>query len=202
MAGALAVAEAYRAAGDERHATEHAAEAERGFAQVVARIHDPAIREALVSASNGGPSSEGWSDDGEQPAPRGDPGPRSGRSRAFYERVLGLAFLELPVGSDMTSIWRGSPSEGTLAGDAGGRHVRDPRAPAGGTPDDDRFDERRIGIDHLAFGVDDRARLDELVERLRAEGSETVGVEHDSVLDKDYVAFRDPDNVQWEFYMR
>ena len=54
-----AVAEAYRAAGDEQHATEHVDEAERGFAQVVAGIHDPAIREALVSASNGGPSSEG-----------------------------------------------------------------------------------------------------------------------------------------------
>ena len=54
-----AVAEAYRAAGDEARATEHAAEAERGFAQVVAGIHDRAIREALVSASNGGPSSGG-----------------------------------------------------------------------------------------------------------------------------------------------
>jgi hypothetical protein len=53
-----AVAEAYRAGGDEKHATEHAAEAERGFAQVVAGIHDRAIREALVSASNGGPSSK------------------------------------------------------------------------------------------------------------------------------------------------
>jgi tetratricopeptide (TPR) repeat protein len=55
-----AVAEAYRAAGDENHATEHAAEAERGFAGVVARIHDRAIREGLVSAeSTGGPSSGG-----------------------------------------------------------------------------------------------------------------------------------------------
>jgi tetratricopeptide (TPR) repeat protein len=54
-----AVAEAYRAGGDEKHATEHAAEAERGFAQVVGGIHDRAIREALVSASNGGPSSKG-----------------------------------------------------------------------------------------------------------------------------------------------
>ena len=54
-----AVAEAYRLAGDEKHATEHAAEAERAFAQVVAGIHDRAIREALVSASNGGPSSGG-----------------------------------------------------------------------------------------------------------------------------------------------
>jgi hypothetical protein len=39
-----------------------------------------------------------------------------------------------------------------------------------GTGDDDRFDERRIGIDHLACGIDDRATLDGLVERLRAEG--------------------------------
>jgi class 3 adenylate cyclase/tetratricopeptide (TPR) repeat protein len=54
-----AAAHAYRAAGDEKRATEHAAEAERGFAQVVAGIHDRSIREALVSASNGGPSSEG-----------------------------------------------------------------------------------------------------------------------------------------------
>jgi tetratricopeptide (TPR) repeat protein len=54
-----AVAEAYRAAGDEKRATEHAAEAARGFAQVVAGIHDRSIREALVSASDGGPSSEG-----------------------------------------------------------------------------------------------------------------------------------------------
>jgi catechol 2,3-dioxygenase-like lactoylglutathione lyase family enzyme len=74
--------------------------------------------------------------------------------------------------------------------------------PLEGTPEDDRFNERRIGVDHLAFGVEDPATLDELVERLRAEGSETTGVEHDSVLDKDYVAFQDPDNVQWEFYMR
>jgi aspartate aminotransferase-like enzyme len=54
-----AVAEAYRVAGDEKHATEHAGEAERAFAQVVAGIHDRTIREALVSASNGGPSSGG-----------------------------------------------------------------------------------------------------------------------------------------------
>jgi class 3 adenylate cyclase/tetratricopeptide (TPR) repeat protein len=54
-----AAARAYRAAGDEKRATLHAAEAERGFAQVVAGIHDRTIREALVSASNGRPSSEG-----------------------------------------------------------------------------------------------------------------------------------------------
>ena len=123
------------------------------------------------------------------------------RSRAFYEKALGLSFLELSVGPDMTTAWRGSPSEGTLLATQAGSTFVILEPPLEGTPDDDRFSERRIGIDHLAFGVDDRATLDELVERLRAEGVDTQGVEHDPVLDKDYVAFRDPDNVQWEFYM-
>jgi tetratricopeptide (TPR) repeat protein len=54
-----AVAEAYRAAGDEQRGTEHADEAERGFAQLIERIHDRVIREALVSAATSGPSSGG-----------------------------------------------------------------------------------------------------------------------------------------------
>jgi glyoxylase I family protein len=124
------------------------------------------------------------------------------RSRAFYENVLGLSFLQLPVGSDMTSAWRDAPSEGTLLATQAGDTFVILEPPLEGTPEDGRFSERRIGIDHLAFGVDDRRTIDELVDRLRAEGVETEGVEHDPVLDKDYVAFRDPDNVQWEFYMR
>ena len=124
------------------------------------------------------------------------------RSRAFYEKVLGLSFLELPVGNATTGIWRGAPSEGTLLATQAGDTFVILEPPLEGTPDDDRFDERRIGVDHLAFGIDDRSTLDEMVERLRAEGVETAGVEPDGVLDKDYVAIRDPDNVQWEFYMR
>ena len=124
------------------------------------------------------------------------------RSRAFYEKVLGFAFQEIPVGRDMTNLWRGSPSDGTLLATQAGDTFVMLEPPLEGTPADDRFNERRIGIDHLAFGVDDRTTLDELVERLRGEGVATEGVEHDPVLDKDYVAFRDPDNVQWEFYMK
>jgi glyoxylase I family protein len=123
------------------------------------------------------------------------------RSRAFYEKVLGFAFIELSVGPSVTNLWRGSPAEGTLLATQAGDTFVILQPPLEGTPDEDRFSERRIGIDHLAFGVDDRATLEELVERLRAEGAETEGIEHDEVLDKDYVAFRDPDNVQWEFYM-
>jgi glyoxylase I family protein len=124
------------------------------------------------------------------------------RSRAFYEKVLGLSFLELPVGPETSSAWRGSPSEGTMLATQAGDTFVILAPPLEGTPDDDRFSEHRIGIDHLAFGVDDRATLEELVGRLRAEGVETAGVETDPVLNKEYVAFRDPDNVQWEFYMR
>ena len=123
------------------------------------------------------------------------------RSRAFYERVLGFAFLELPVGPSVTNLWRGSPADGTLLATQAGDTFVIVQPPLEGTADDDRFNERRIGIDHLAFGVDDRSTLEGLVERLQAEGSETQGIEHDPVLDRDYVAFRDPDNVQWEFYM-
>jgi glyoxylase I family protein len=124
------------------------------------------------------------------------------RSRAFYEKVLGLSFLELPVGPETSSAWRGSPSEGTMLATQAGDTFVILAPPLEGTPDDDRFSERRIGIDHLAFGVDDRATLEELVGRLRDEGVGTAGVETDPVLNKEYVAFRDPDNVQWEFYMR
>ena len=123
------------------------------------------------------------------------------RSRAFYENVLGFAFMELPGGPSVTNLWRGSPSEGTLLATQAGDTFVILQPPLEGTPDEDRFSERRIGIDHLAFGVDDRATLEGLVERLRAEGSETQVIEHDTVLDRDYVAFRDPAHVQWEFYM-
>jgi catechol 2,3-dioxygenase-like lactoylglutathione lyase family enzyme len=124
------------------------------------------------------------------------------RSRTFYENVLGLAFMEIPVSGEFTNAWKGSPSEGSLLATQAGDTFVILEPPLEGTADDDRFSERRIGVDHLAFGVEDRATLDELTERLRSIGAETAGVEHDPVLDKDYVAFRDPDNVQWEFYMR
>jgi glyoxylase I family protein len=124
------------------------------------------------------------------------------RSRRFYEEVVGLSFIELPVGPEMAKAWRGAPSEGTMLATQAGETFVILSPPLEGTPDDDRFSERRIGVDHLAFGVDDRASLDGLVDRLRAEGVETAGVELDPVLNKEYVAFRDPDNVQWEFYTR
>lgn len=122
-------------------------------------------------------------------------------SRRFYQDVLGFGFMEIPVSGEHISEWQGGPAEGALLAMQAGDTFVILEPPLEGTAPDDRFSERRIGVDHLAFGVDAREDLERLEGALRGAGVETEGIEHDPVLDKDYVAFRDPDNVQWEFYM-
>lgn len=61
-----------------------------------------------------------------------------------------------------------------------------------------RFDERRVGLDHIAFHVGAREELDTWVERL-----DELGIEHGKIVDTpggSGLAFRDPDNIQLEFY--
>ena len=122
-------------------------------------------------------------------------------ARRFYEEVLGLAFMEIPVSGQFASTWKGAPADGVLLATQAGNTFLILEPPLEGTGEGDRFSEYRIGVDHLAFAVEDRAELDALVERLHAAGVENQGVETDVVLGKEYVAFRDPDNVQWEAYM-
>lgn len=67
-------------------------------------------------------------------------------------------------------------------------------------PTADRFDELRPGLDHLGFGVAERADLDQLQARLAE-----LGVEHSPVQDSPSgsgtaLVFRDPDNIQLEFW--
>jgi len=121
-------------------------------------------------------------------------------ARRFFEEVIGLQFTEIPVSGEVTSIWKGAPTEGVLLAAQVGSTFLVIAPPLEGTAAG-RFSEYRIGLDHLAFAAEDRAELDALVERLRAAGVETQGVEIDAVLGKEYVAFRDPDNVQWEAYL-
>jgi glyoxylase I family protein len=68
------------------------------------------------------------------------------------------------------------------------------------TPEGDRFSEFRIGLDHLAFDAPSKEFLDQLAEKLIAAGVNTQGVEifHDNWY---YVAFRDPDNIQLEYWL-
>jgi glyoxylase I family protein len=63
----------------------------------------------------------------------------------------------------------------------------------------DRFDENRIGLDHLSFSVPSRQALDEAVQVL-----DKHGIAHSEVRDLGevfgicIVVFRDPDNIQLE----
>ena len=64
---------------------------------------------------------------------------------------------------------------------------------------DDRFDENRVGLDHVSFSVGSRDELEGAVKLFDAEG-----VSHGEIKDLGpglglYVlAFRDPDNIQLE----
>jgi catechol 2,3-dioxygenase-like lactoylglutathione lyase family enzyme len=67
-------------------------------------------------------------------------------------------------------------------------------------PTADRFDEHRPGLDHIGFGVTDRAELDTWQARLAE-----LGVEHSPVTDSPTgsgaaLVFRDPDHIQLEFW--
>ena len=107
-----------------------------------------------------------------------------GRARQFYGGVLGFEIKEIgeaiyfTVGPTFVVLW----------------------SPLPGTPKNDRVIDARVGFDHVAFHVSGRAELDKIADMLKKAGVSTEGVERDPYLDKDYVCFRDPDNIQWEFY--
>lgn len=70
--------------------------------------------------------------------------------------------------------------------------------PSSDTSAADRFDEGRIGLDHLSFGVGSRADLERAVQVL-----DERTVPHGDITDlADFgmiiLAFRDPDNIQLE----
>ncbi len=60
------------------------------------------------------------------------------------------------------------------------------------------FDERRPGLDHLAFGCSDRSELEEWERRLNE-----LSVSNGGIVDAPYgsvLSFRDPDNIALEFF--
>lgn len=65
----------------------------------------------------------------------------------------------------------------------------------------DRFSEFRIGLDHLSFTAPSKEALQELADQLIAAGVETKGVEQFRPTGNWYVAFRDPDNIQLEYWL-
>ncbi len=105
------------------------------------------------------------------------------RSRAFYSGLLGFEVSDFEDG---------------LHFEVG--EVAFFLFPSGQPLPDDRFNEFRIGLDHLAFTAPDRAVLHELSAKLIAAGVETKGVETFRSGNQ-YVAFRDPDHIQLEYWL-
>ena len=64
----------------------------------------------------------------------------------------------------------------------------------------DRFDERRIGLDHIAFELETLDELTGIIDQLNKMGVPTAGLERFNGK-YPYVAFRDPDNIQMEFFI-
>ena len=69
-------------------------------------------------------------------------------------------------------------------------HFPDPHAGA--------FDERRVGLDHVSFGVGARGDLEKWTSRL-----DELGVAHGGIIDAGYgsgLSFRDPDGIALELF--
>ncbi len=108
------------------------------------------------------------------------------RAVRFYTEVLGFKkLLDLNPGAFLSN---GSVGLGI------GPHPFPDRALKG-----DRFDENRVGLDHLSFAVPTRRALDDAARVLDAHG-----VAHSEIRDLGeafgicVLIFRDPDNIQLE----
>ncbi len=118
------------------------------------------------------------------------------RSQAFYTAVLGFTVAREPRAGDdpATRAFNAALFGGVVLVANGIRLGLRPVAPAG-----DRFDEDRVGLDHLSFTVAGRADLARAVRLLDARGTPHGGIQD---LGPEFglhiLAFRDPDNVQLE----
>lgn len=76
------------------------------------------------------------------------------------------------------------------------------RGPEAGTPKGDSFNPFRVGLDHLALACEDEVEIERFAKALADAGVTNTGVKVDETLGKKYVAFKDPDRIAWELYMK
>ena len=70
------------------------------------------------------------------------------------------------------------------------------------TLENDSFNPFRVGLDHLSFVCESEEELSRVATALEDSGIENTGVKIDDTLGKKYVAFKDPDRISLEFYMK
>ena len=110
------------------------------------------------------------------------------RSRAFYGELLGFPIIVMDGDPDKSFLFKCGEVQFFFF-------------PSRQPLPNDRFSEFRIGLDHLSFTAPSQEALHELVEKLRAAGVDTNGVEQFAPTGNLYVAFRDPDNIQLEYWL-
>ncbi|GEO95645.1 VOC family protein [Kocuria turfanensis] len=119
------------------------------------------------------------------------------RSRAFYDAVFGFetAFEAPPSDADQQTREQLSfLFGGVIYKFGGGLLGLRPVAPGA-----DRYDEDRVGLDHLCFTVASRTELEDAVVVL-----EGLGVAHHGIKDigvGHILEFRDPDNIALELFV-
>ena len=64
------------------------------------------------------------------------------------------------------------------------------------------FSPFEVGLDHIALTCESEEELNRFANGLADAGVENTGVKIDPALNKLYVAFKDPDRIQWEYYMK
>ncbi|TML62799.1 MAG: VOC family protein [Actinobacteria bacterium] len=108
------------------------------------------------------------------------------RSRGWYQALFdSQPVLDEDTGPFHHVVW-------LLGGTLVGIHQH------AGTPIKEAFDERRPGLDHVAFGCANRAELAQWEQRLNE-----LGIAHGGIVDAPYgsgLSFRDPDNIALEFF--
>ena len=117
------------------------------------------------------------------------------RSRKFYTDLLGFEVAaEAPASDDPKS----DPSYQVLWGGvvmAKGNYLLGLRPVAA---KGDRFDEDRVGLDHLSFSLESRTVLDAAIKVLDEQGVTRGEVRELTSFGICVLPFRDPDNIQLE----
>jgi len=126
-------------------------------------------------------------------------------------RLLGISHIDLTVSDcDRSAMWWQDVMGFTLVNRVSQEtyECRSLIHPSGvavtvmthdGTAEAGAFDERRVGLDHLAFQITDPAELKQWAIHL-----DELGVPNTGIIDTGYgptLVFRDPDNMQLEFYV-
>lgn len=111
-------------------------------------------------------------------------------SEAWYQEVLGFARLTTYSTEAFERIILRHPESGATLGL--NRH----RSPEADVP----FDERRTGLDHLAFQVADKSAVESWVARFDECDVTHSQIKPGAVPGSFLVSFRDPDGIQLEVF--